>query len=212
MNLAQYRWVFRAGLGVLAAVGFGFLVIVCTPAANLLARPLDRIQSRPARADVIIVLSGGRYLDGTLNEEALERTVTGVRLYHQGLAPFLLFTGGPCCGQSASALMGRLAVELGVSRLAIMLEEQSMRTHESAINVAAILRNAGMTSAILVTSRLHMVRARLSFEAAGLAVHPVNASEKNLWLISGTEERISLLEAAVHEYIGLAFYRLRRWI
>lgn len=212
MRLLKYRRVVRAGLGFLAAAGLGFLFTVFTPAANLLATPLDRIRSKPENADVIVVLSGGRYLDGSLNEAALERTMTGVRLYYQGLAPLLLFSGGPCCGQSASALMSRLAVELGVARSAILLEEQSGRTYESAVNVAAILRNAGMTSAILVTSRLHMVRTRLSFEKVGLAVHPVNASEKNLWLVSSAEERISLLKSAVHEYLGLAFYRLRGWI
>lgn len=212
MRLLQYRRAFRAGLGFLATVGLIFVLTVFTPAANLFARPLDRVQSRPAKADVIVVLSGGRYLDGSLNEAAMERTITGVRLYRQGLAPLLLFSGGPCCGHSANALMSALAVELRVPREAIILEEQSLRTYENAVNVVAILRNAGMRSAILVTSRLHMVRARLSFEAAGLDVHPVNASEKNLWLTSSAEERISLLKAAVHEYIGLAFYRLRRWI
>jgi hypothetical protein len=57
-----------------------------------------------------------------------------------------------------------------------------------------------------------MLRAKLAFEAAGISVSPVHASEKNLWLVSGAEERVSLLKAAVHEYLGLALYRVRRWI
>ena len=31
-------------------------------------------------------------------------------------------------------------------------------------------------------------------------------------LVSGTHERIALLAEAIHEYLGLAFYRLKGWI
>src|SRR5207249_8019566 len=48
------------------------------------------------------------------------------------LVPRLLFSGGPCCGRSASALMGTLAHDLGVPRSAIFLEERSTRTSENA--------------------------------------------------------------------------------
>lgn len=209
---SMLRWTRRYGIGLLAGVGGLFVFIVYTPAANLLARPLDRIQSAPTKSDVIVILSGGRYLDGSLNEAAIERTITAVRLFHQGLAPLLLFSGGGCCGHSTSALMGRLAMDLGTPRSAILLEEQSRRTYESAVNVTATLRSNGMRSAILVTSRLHMLRAKLAFEAAGISARPVHASEKNLWLVSSAEERIALLQATVHEYLGLVFYRLRGWI
>jgi len=46
----------------------------------------------------------------------------------------------------------------------------------------------------------------------GFPVYPVRASEKDLWLVSGAEERISLLKASLHVYLGLAFYRIRRWM
>ncbi len=205
-------WMRRLGLGLLAPVGGFALLIVYTPLANLLARPLDGVLSNPTRADVIVVLSGGRYPNGSLNDAALERTVTGVRLYRQGLAPVLLFTGGPCCGNSISSLMAGLAAELGVPGSAILLEEQSLRTAESAAFSAVVLRRNRMRSAILVTSPVHLLRARLAFEAAGIFVHPVRASEKDLWLLSNAEERVALLKAALHEYLGLAFYRIRGWI
>jgi len=199
-------------VNVLAVIGGLYLLIIYSPLANLLVMPLLNIQSDPAKVDVIVVLSGGRYSDGSLTEAALERTITAVRLYRQGLAPRLLFTGGPCCGQSASALMANLAVELGVPRSGIFLEEHSHRTYESATNSAALLRTSGMQKAILITSPLHMLRAQLAFRAAGVSVYPVRASEKNLLLVTNAVERISLLQDAVHEYLGLAFYRIRGWI
>jgi uncharacterized SAM-binding protein YcdF (DUF218 family) len=198
-------------IDLLALVGGIWLAIAYTPLANFLVLPLSSTPSKPTKSDVIVILSGGRYLDGSLNDEALWRTMTGVRLYQQGLAPRLLFTGGPCCGQSASALMSNLAAELGVPKSAILLEEQSLRTSENAIQSAAILRMNGMRSAILVTSPLHMRRAQLAFEHAGVSVYPVRAEEKNLWLLSGAVERLTLFQAAIHEYLGLAFYRIRGW-
>ena len=186
--------------------------IIFTPLVNLLASPLLTVHSVPAKADVAIILAGGRYTDGSLNEPAIERTIAGVRLYHQGIVSRLLFTGGPCCGQSASAIMAELAMDLGVPRRVILLEEQSTRTHESAVYTIALLRARGLRSAVLVTSPVHLARAQRVFTAAGLTVHSVRSSEKDLSRVSSSHERIALLEAAVHEYLGLAFYRLRGWI
>ena len=197
---------------LLAVVGGVSLLILHTPLPNLLAMPLYSVSSNPTHADVILVLSGGRYDEGSLNESALERTFTAVRLYRKGLAPRLLFTGGPCCGRSASSLMANLATDLGVPRSAILVEERSLRTHESATYSAALLRAHGMRTAILVTGPLHMLRAQHAFRGSGVRVFPVRASEKDLSLVSSAAERISLFQGAVHEYLGLAFYRLRGWI
>jgi uncharacterized SAM-binding protein YcdF (DUF218 family) len=210
--MSDHHLIGRLSVNLLAIVGGFCQLIVFTPMANLLARPLDRIKSSPMNANVIVVLSGGRYTDRSLNEAALERTITGVRLYRQGLAPLLLFTGGPCCGTSASSLMANLAAELGVPKSSIIIEEQSLRTAESATKTAAIFRSQGMRSAILVTSPLHMLRAQLAFESAGILVHAVCASEKDLRLVSSAEERVSLLKSTIHEYLGLGYYRIRRWI
>lgn len=210
--MSGYHRVNRLSIRLLAAVGGLSLLIVYTPLANLLAMPLFSLPSNPSRADVIVVLSGGRNSDGTLNEGALERTITGVRLYRQGLAPRLLFSGGPCCGQSASSGMANLAAALGVPQPAILLEEQSLRTYESAVYCASLFRTNGIRSTILVTSPLHLLRAQLAFKTAGIAAQPVSASQKHLWLISDAAGRIRLLQESLHEYLGLAFYRIRAWI
>jgi len=145
-------------------------------------------------------------------EASIERTLAAVRLYHQGLASRLLFSGGPCCGESASALMAQLAQDLGVPQSAILLEEHFTCTHDSALYSARLLRQQGVESAMLVTSPLHLARAQRAFEAAGFPVHPVRASKKDLTRVADVHERIALLQAAMHKYVGLAFYRLRGWI
>lgn len=211
-RLLTLRRILESCVVLLAAVGAAFLIVASTPLANLLAMPLLRVSSSPANADVAVILAGGRYEDGSLNQSSIERTIAGVRLYHQGLVPRLLFSGGPCCRRSISALMAGLAHDLGVPRSAILLEEQSTRTYESARHSAELLRRNGLRSAILVTSPLHLVRAQLAFAAAGIPVYPLRASETDLSRVSGTDERIALLDDAIHEYLGLAFYRLKGWI
>jgi uncharacterized SAM-binding protein YcdF (DUF218 family) len=116
---------------LLAASGAACLLILYTPFANLLAIPLYGVPENPRHADVIVVLAGWRYSDGSLNEAGLTRTITGIRLYRQGRAPYMLFTGGPCCSRSISSAMADLAVELGVPRSAILLEEHSLRTQQT---------------------------------------------------------------------------------
>jgi uncharacterized SAM-binding protein YcdF (DUF218 family) len=202
----------RVVVVVLALVGLGALVVAYTPLANLLFASLDRIPSNAEPADAIVVLSGGRYGDGTLNGAAIERTVTAVILYRRGLAPRLLFSGGPCCGRSTSSLMGALARELGVPGEAIRLEEQSHRTHDAAVRVAGVARAEGWRSVILVTSAVHMLRARLAFVAAGVPVVPVKATERADRLVTTADERIALLKASLHEYLGLGLYKVRGWI
>jgi uncharacterized SAM-binding protein YcdF (DUF218 family) len=202
----------RSCVAVLAAIGVAFLLVGWTPLANVLAMPLLRVASSPARADAAVVMSEGRYSDGSLTEASIERAVTGARLYHEARVARLLFSGGPCCGRSASALMAQLAHGLGVPRAAILLEEHSTRTWDGARYSAELLRRDGVPSAILVTSPLHLVRAQRAFAAAGFPVYPVRASETDLTRVSGVAERIALLHDAVHEYLGLAFYRLQGWI
>jgi uncharacterized SAM-binding protein YcdF (DUF218 family) len=208
-------WRGRAGhlaLYSFAGAGVTFLLILYTPLPNLLALPLYGAPEEPRRADVIVVLAAWRNSDGLLNEAGLRRTIAGARLYRQGLAPYILFSGGPCCGRSVSSAMADFAAELGVPRPAILLEEDSVRTHESAINTAVILRARGMKSALLVSSPVHLLRARLSFAAAGVQVFPGHGSRKDVWAISGAGDRFSLFQEATHEYVGLVFYRMRGWI
>lgn len=201
------RSLLRLATALLAVVGAVFVVVDCTPLANMLATPLLRERSSEAHADVAVVLAGGRYVDGSLNQPSIERTIAGVRLYHQGRVRYLLFSGA-----DTGALMAKLARELGVPGEAILLENQSIRTYDGALYSAALIRQRGFGSVILVTSALHLRRARLTFAAAGVPVAPVRASEIDLTLVSGTDERICLLGDAVHEYVGLVFYRLKGWI
>jgi uncharacterized SAM-binding protein YcdF (DUF218 family) len=215
-TMAWSRYRLRRAVGssivsLFCAVGGLSSLVALTPLPNLLARPLVGASLRPESADVVIVLSGGRYADGTLTDAAIRRTVAAVRLYHQGLAPKMLFTGGPCCGTSSSS-MARLARELAVPAAAILVEEQSSRTSESARNTAALLRQLGLRRALLVTSRLHILRSVLTFQASDISVTPIAAEDTDVQFVTSSSGRVALMEASLHEYVGLLYYKIRGWI
>jgi hypothetical protein len=69
-----------------------------------------------------------------------------------------------------------------------------------------------MKSALLVSSPLHLLRARLAFETAGVRVFPVQGSRGGVWDLSGAADRLWIFQQAIHEYIGLVFYRIQGWI
>ena len=131
------------------------------------------------RAPAIVVLGGGvqgaappRRPDPDLRLAA-DRVWHAARLYHAGKARRIVLSGGNGTVEMSEALAMRQFLEaLGVPRSAMLLEEGSSTTRENAAHVAAWLRGDGIREIILVTSALHMPRARAVFEAEGLKVHP----------------------------------------
>jgi len=130
-------------------------------------------------AEVAVVLGGGvrgaappRRPDPDLGD-ASDRLWHAARLYHAGKVKRLVVTGGaPREGEGAEApAMERFLVDLGVPASAIWREEASINTATNAELTAHMLRERGVTTIVLVTSALHMPRARANFERTGLVVH-----------------------------------------
>lgn len=96
------------------------------------------------------------------------------RLYHAGKAQRLLLSGGVVRegeGSEAEA-MQTLLLDLGVPASAMVLEGTSQNTRSNAAQSASLLQAQGVDTVILVTSALHMPRARRTFERMGLRVIP----------------------------------------
>ena len=116
-------------------------------------------QSKLAKADVIVAISGG---------ETATRTKEAVKLYQDGWAPKLIFSGAALDPNSPSnaRIMALAAEKEGVPAGDIYMDETSTNTRENATNVAAIMTSAGYKSAILVTSPYHQRRALITFQRA----------------------------------------------
>ncbi|MFS8613241.1 YdcF family protein [Limnochorda sp.] len=127
---------------------------------------LARPDPLPASADALVVLSGDPY--GLREAEA-------ARLWHQGLAPLVVVTGGPIAWQTVAAeVMARHLEALGVPGEAILVEGRATSTWENAAYTLPLMEAQGARQVVVVTSNYHVRRARLAFrrlyEPAGLQV------------------------------------------
>jgi uncharacterized SAM-binding protein YcdF (DUF218 family) len=215
VNRIGFRSLWRVGERVAALLGVLLLVVFYTPVTDWIAGPLF-INPNPTNADAIVVLASWANARGELNEPGLRRAIAAGRLYRAGLARTVVITGDrpnlsrEDAGDSLDA-SAKLLQELGVPPSAIVLEDHSGNTRESAINIAAMARQRGWGRLVLVTDATHMRRTRAVFAHQGLSV---SCEPTMMWRIggNGASNRLAKLGAVVHEYGGLAYYRARGWI
>lgn len=175
----------RAGL-LLIACALGWLSIWSMPAASdgLRGWLEDAAGSRSIEAlppaQAIVVLGGSirgprppqrPYPD--LGASA-DRLWHAARLHRAAKAPLLVLSGGTVHqGEEPEAqAMRQFLVELGVPRSAMLLEPGSVTTAQNAAFSARLLRQRNIDEVLLVTSALHMRRARGLFEREGIRVIP----------------------------------------
>jgi len=121
-------------------------------------------------ADVIVAVSGG---------DTAARTVEAVKLYKNGWAPRLLFSGAAEDEDSPSnaAVMRSIAVASGVAENAVSIDEFGRTTKQNAEETADLLRKDNIKSMVLVTSSYHQRRTNLEFqqrfENVEIKNHPV---------------------------------------
>lgn len=183
-----------------------------------------RLPGAPVADEVgaIVVLAGGRnsnapeYGGETVADPSLVRLRYAARLQRETGLPLLVSGGRVFEVEPASeaALMGDvLEQELQVP--VRWLEEGSRNTAENARNTAELLRDENIAAVILVTHAAHMPRALEAFESEGLRVHPAPTGRRPQqteavvldWLPS--PGALGASRAALHEYLGRIWYRIR---
>jgi len=114
-------------------------------------------QARPA--DAIVVMGAAQY-DGRPSPVFAARLDHAIELYKAGLAPYLVVTGGRQEGDrtTEAASARAYAVARGVPDSAILAEDTGRTTLQSLENVAAILRDRDLETALFVSDRMHMLR------------------------------------------------------
>lgn len=159
-------------------------------------------------ADAIVVPGAGVVDDCAPNLNGVRRVLLARRLWQQGRAPLLVFSGGTGNGTCPVAVaMARLAVELGVPESQVRIETASRSTHENADVSAPLLRGWGVRRVLVVTDRLHMRRAAGVFSALGFDVRHASVS-----IPLGHADNVDMLWMGVREFAALAYYRARGWL
>ncbi|NEQ49307.1 MAG: YdcF family protein [Leptolyngbya sp. SIO3F4] len=187
-------------------------------------------------AEAIVVLGGSTYTQSPPRpwvevSEAGDRVLYGVKLYQDGFAPLLVFSGGRIAwkgsGASEAEDMTEIALAMGVPERNILRENDSLNTYQNAVNTAKILQQRQINNILLVTSAIHMPRSMAIFEKQGFKVTPTPTdywvSQKFLEEMRGISlgtflyvlpdtVALDFFTRALKEYIGLGVYRLRGWL
>jgi uncharacterized SAM-binding protein YcdF (DUF218 family) len=168
----------------------------------------------------IVVLSGGISGDTTLPVtsqigcDSLSRLLEGVRLYRAEPGRKLILSGGRVYTPiSVSQVMSRVALIMGVNPRDILEESVSRDTEEEARLLKPMV---GRERFFLVTSAAHMPRAMALFRQQGLELvaAPVGLPPQQMapWSPEDffpSSYSLQRGEIALHEYLGLAWARLR---
>lgn len=205
------------------------LITMFTPLANLLAKPLI-VKPSLQKADLIIVLGGGAYRNGSLGRSSNERLLKGLLLYKEGYAPKVLFSGGTISGRLEkightlsrsedagditvyeSDIMKEAAVTLGIDPEDLPSDWESANTYGNISQAKAYMEKNGLKTCILVTSPAHMMRVFLVSEKMGLGCFTGPVDDYTEERTSGLD-RLSLMKEVIREYAGLALYRLYGYI
>ncbi len=122
---------------------------------------------------VAIVFGAGLWADGSPTPILQDRVATAARLYFQGRAEKLLFSGdNRFIYYNEPEAMRRYAVKLGVPNEAIVLDYAGRRTYDTCYRAKAIF---GVKRALLVTQKFHLARAIYTCRTLGLDVRGVPA-------------------------------------
>ena len=200
-----------SGLGGCRIVGAGVLLLVAvaglTPIANrLAARYAEPEQLAPSGA--IVVLGGDLIPDGWFDTAASRRLLHGILLYHRGLAPILVLSGGPPRrGPGEAEVRERIAREMGVPPGSTLAVVGANTTREEAVLIGAALRARGVSSILLVSGPFHLVRARAVFARQGLEVRAAPVEDVDLEA-EKPGSRLVLARALAQEVAGWLYYRL----
>ncbi len=119
------------------------------------------------KADAIVVFGARTYADGTPSQALADRVRTAVELYHDHLAQFLIFSGGPGEGPTSEPqAMRTLALSLKVPDSAILLDEQGLNTDLTVSNTVTLFRARHFTSILAVSHFYHLPRVKMTYTRA----------------------------------------------
>ncbi len=216
----------RRLLGVLAVI---MLAIALLPWNAWLVTPLENRFAGPTvlpdRVDGIVVLGGA--LDPVVSAArgqpsangAIERITAMVELARRYPGAKLVFSGGS--GAIGTQEMKEAPVArafltgIGFDADRVTFEAQSRNTRENAMLSKELSAPKPGETWLLVTSATHMPRAIGAFRAVGwpMRPYPVDYATTggDVGLAFSLGNGLGTLGAALHEWQGLVYYRLRGW-
>ena len=214
-----FRKLRRVGIFLLAVSGILYAVLGSGPISFWLIGNLENryppltISEELRKIDTIVILAGHAERDSLIplssrvNAASAYRVMEGLRLFKAFPETNILISGG----WEVPQILKDLLISLGVPADRVSIENESNNTYESTLNVQ---KRIGNKSFILVTSAGHMPRAMSLFHNFGMDPVPApthHMSVKNYRWIAYLPSPLHLTysDFAIHEYVGIVWYRLR---
>ncbi len=217
---------------VVTAFTLASLYVVPYAAVRLLAHgyhPLT-VADVPPGPTAIVVLSAGNITIVDRDKESFSilepvsasRVLEAARVFRMFPRSTVISSGGRIYDgdttlQPSALTMRDALVRLGIPASQIVLESESVDTHDEAVRVAPMLRALHADRVIVVTSDVHMRRSLGVFRAQGFDVWPAMARDPNEpdnwidWLMPD-DDGLDLSNAVVHELLGIGWYTARGWM
>lgn len=153
-------------------------------------------------ADAIVVMGAAQY-DGRPSPLFAARLDHAIALYHEGVAPKIIVTGGKREGDRTTEADSarRYAIRHEVPEEAILAEDTSRTTLQSVRGVATLMEDARLQTAVFVSDPTHMLRVLRMAADAGIDAYgsPTRTSPLE-------RDAASRVDATVHELGALAVY------
>jgi uncharacterized SAM-binding protein YcdF (DUF218 family) len=224
--VALVLWPRRLGRSILGLAALATYALATPAVGGLLLWSLGGgpVVNPAAHADVpgtaIVILSGDLQRDApeyggdTTGALTLERLRYGARLAKATHLPVLVSGGIVEDRTAALAELMRDALERDFGVVPRWLEDRSRTTWENAAFSAELLRRDGISRILLVTHGWHMRRSVIAFAQTGLETIPAPTLSPSLPGFRAsdfmpTANAFHRSYFALHEILGLAWYRFR---
>jgi uncharacterized SAM-binding protein YcdF (DUF218 family) len=224
-------WLVR---GLTKHLEWQYLPLTMHPADVSLPQVSGLIPHPSFEADAILVLSGGILPPipprPTVEvADAGDRLLYGAYLFRKGSAPRIICTGnvgtGGLASRPAAADMAEFLEMLGIPKDAIITELKAEDTHQHGVYLGPLLREKGFKRVLLVTSAMHMPRSVGVFRHLCPSIEFVPAPTdfrtvellpmpwyRHLVALIPTPRSLLDFSDVMHEYLGMAYYKVRGWI
>ncbi len=129
-------------------------------------------------ADIIVVFGARAYADGRCSHALADRVRTGCRLYLDGYAKKIIFSGGPGDGQiHETQAMKSLAVQLGIPPDKIIIDKLGINTQASVENTCEMFESSRINRVLAVSHFYHLPRIKMTYQRNNRQVYTVPAKE-----------------------------------
>ncbi|OAG27522.1 YdcF family protein [Thermodesulfatator autotrophicus] len=218
---SRYR---KSQVKVFLSLGFLVFFLSSTVLPYFLLRPLESRYAQPEEAilkeaEAIVLLPAyisdrpGLGLFDRIGGETAKRLLAAVSLARKYPEKTLIIVGAGSCGVEmgkGASYLAEIARKMGVKNI-----EVYDQPNDTASSARALKKRLAGKKFILVTAAYHMPRSVFLFEREGLKPVPypayyISRAEKSFGITDFWPRPINLFysDLAVHEYLGLAFYKL----